>query len=146
MFNHTLLITQDRSLCFMSFFFKLKHLSLSPLFLFCSVCPCMFLFLLPHRPPCERLPRYLPISPLLVPGCLFLSGGCWGSSQSCKRGSPPGWPRHSVVQVRKTSSNWAAVGEIGGSLDGILWPKNISTPVEKHVLWVIQKKQRNIIA
>lgn len=33
------------------------------------------------------------------------SGGCWGSSQSCKRGSPPGWPRHSVVQVRKPATS-----------------------------------------
>lgn len=32
---------------------------------------------------------------------LVKSGGCWRSSQSCKWGSPPGWPRHTVLQVRK---------------------------------------------
>lgn len=35
---------------------------------------------------------------------LVKSGGCGGSSQSCKWGSSPGWPRHSIVQVRKPAT------------------------------------------
>lgn len=45
-------------------------------------------------------------SPLSPPAGVWLviPVGCWGSSQSCQWGSPPGWPRHTVVQVRKQAT------------------------------------------
>lgn len=80
----------------------LHRLSVFILVLVLSIFSLLFSFLtspLPP-PPCDLLPR------ALSPPCWWLvkSGGCWGSSQSCKWGSSPGWPRHSVVQVRKPAT------------------------------------------
>ena len=58
-----------------------------------------------------------PTSSLSPPAGAWLvkSGGRWGSAQSFKRGSPAGWPRHTVVQVRKpatftTKQSWERWG------------------------------------
>lgn len=103
------LITQDWSYCsshlpktetvvslpfLLSFFilsiplFK-KKISFSPL----------LPLLLPHVNNCHTFSLSPPAGVWLVK-----SGGCWRSSQSCKWGSPPGWPRHTVVQVRKPAT------------------------------------------
>lgn len=103
---------------------KLKWLSLSPyvftlcLFIFVFVLSIPPFFFIPHlssAAPDVRHPAAR--SPLPPPAGVWLlkPGGCWGSSQSCKWGSPPGWPRHSVVQVRKpatlpTEQRWERQG------------------------------------
>lgn len=75
-------------------------------------------FFPPHplisRPSSERPPRLRSLSP---PAAVRLvkSGDGRGSGQSRKWGSPPGWPRHTVFQVRKTCNltDKTAVAEIG---------------------------------
>lgn len=91
---------------------KLKRLSLSLMF---AVCLFVFYFFFPLHPsfyfflilsspaPCVNYCHTFSLSPPAGVG-LVISGGCWGSSQSCKWGSPPGWPRHTVVQVRKPAT------------------------------------------
>lgn len=110
--------------CALLIFLKLKQLSLSPhvtpivyvSFIFdfiLSILPVLFLILPSPPSPCDQLPHFLSHPPAGV--WLVKSGGCWGSSQSCKWGPPPGWPRHSVVQVRKpatlpTEQRWEREG------------------------------------
>lgn len=113
--NHTLLWSHRTDHCALLISLKLKQLSLSPLCVCClSVCLC-FLFYPLHPsfffssypllscPPCANNCHTPSLSPP-AGSWLVISGGCWGSSQSCKRGSPPGWPRHSVLQVRKQAT------------------------------------------
>lgn len=105
---------------------KLKWLSLFPLCLHPLSVDLCFRPLHPSPPPFFFIPHLssaapdvrLPAARSLSPPAgvwLLKSGGCWGSSQSRKRGSPPGWPRHSVVQVRKpatlpTEQRWERSG------------------------------------
>lgn len=92
---------------------KLNPLFLCPYLFFLSSHPSFFIFkqteshcLLscpspnPTLLPCVNNCHTFSLSP---PAGVWLvkSGGCWWSSESCKWGSPPGWPRHTVVQVRK---------------------------------------------
>lgn len=92
--------------------------------------PFLLSFLSSHPSFFEKKISFSPLLPLLLPrvnNChtfslsppagvwLVKSGGCWRSSQSCKWGSPPGWPRHTVVQVRKpamlpTKQRWERRG------------------------------------
>lgn len=89
---------------------RLKQLSLSPcVFAVCLsvlLFPSPFLpfFLIPSFPaPCANNCHPVSVSPP-AGVWLVISGGRWGSSQSRKWGSPPGWPRHSFVQVRKQAA------------------------------------------
>lgn len=89
---------------------KVNPLSLCPHFFFLSPHTYFFFYktnLIISSPaflqtllPCVNNCHTFSLSP---PAGVWLvkSGGCWWSSQSCKWGSPPGWPRHTVVQVRK---------------------------------------------
>ena len=76
-------------LCFIPFSFPFPLSSSPSLSPSHPLLPCPF---------CNRLPHLLYLAPWW---CVVISGGCWGSGPSCKWGSPPGWPRHSVVQVSK---------------------------------------------
>ena len=108
------LIIQDWSLCS-------SHLPETQTAFSLPLCVyCLSMFSFPLFIPSPSLLFYFSSSPLLPPTLrknyrtLSLappagvwsvkSGGCWGSSQSCKWGSPPGWPRHTVVQVRKPAT------------------------------------------
>lgn len=116
MTNHTLWSYRTDH-CALLTSLKLKQLSLSPVFaVYLSVCgwflfhplhPSFFshLILSSFRPPPPSLRTTATLSLSPPAGAwLVISGGCWGSSQSCKWGSPTGWPRHSVVQVRKPAT------------------------------------------
>lgn len=105
--------------CALLIFLKLKQLSLClsmfPLSLILSFPSFLFYFssFLLHPPRAINCPTFSLTPPAGV--WLVKSGGCWGSSQSCKWGPPPGWPRHSVVQVRKpatlpTEQRWEREG------------------------------------
>lgn len=107
-------------------------ISLSP-YVF-AVCPsvCVFLFyplhpslffshpLLLSCPPCANNCHTSSLSPP-AGVCLVISGGCWGSSQSFKWGSPPGRPRHTVVQVRKPAATLQTKKISGGRDKGCVY-------------------------
>lgn len=81
-------------------------------------CVC-FVFFLPSFILSCVLCKLLPHLCLAPCWCVLISGGCGGSSQSCKWGSPPGWPRHSVVQVRKPATFPTTIKTVVGEMGAV---------------------------